>query len=68
MGILKIEKKTFIKLEKFFKKINNKKISLIHFINETIKAKIATYNYSVFKNYWYEVANILDLKYLKKSI
>ena len=68
MGILKFEKKTFMNLEKFYKKMNNKKISLTHFINETIKAKIATYNYSIFKNYWYEVDNISDLKYLKKSI
>ena len=68
MGILKFEKKTFIKLEKFYKKMNNKKISLTHFINETIKAKIATYNYSIFKNYWYEIDNISDLNYLKKNI
>jgi choline kinase len=68
MGILKIEKKTFNKLEKFYKKINNKKISLTHFINETIKSKITTYNYSVFKNYWYEIDNISDLKYLKRNI
>lgn len=68
MGILKIEQKSFNKLEKFYKKMNNKKISLTHFINETIKAKITTYNYSVFKNYWYEVDNISDLKYLKRSI
>ena len=68
MGILKIEKKTFNKLEKFYKKMNNKKISLTHFIDETIKAKIATYNYSVFKNYWYEIDNISDLNYLKINI
>ena len=68
MGILKIEQKSFNKLEKFYKKMNNKKISLTHFINETIKAKITTYNYSVFKNYWYEVDNISDLNYLKKNI
>ena len=68
MGILKIEHKTFNKLEKFYKKMNNKKISLTHFINETIKAKITSYNYSVFKNYWFEIDNISDLKYLKKNI
>ena len=68
MGILKIEWKTFNKLEKFYKKMKNKEISLTNFINETIKAKIATYNYSVFENYWYEIDNISDLKYLKKSM
>ena len=68
MGILKIEQKTFYKLEKFYKKIDNKKISLTHFINETIKAKITSYKYSVFSNYWYEIDNLSDLRYLKKNI
>ena len=68
MGILKIEQKTFYKLEKFYKIINNKKISLTHFINKTIKAKITNYKYSVFKNYWYEIDNLSDLKYLKRNI
>jgi len=68
MGILKLEYKTFLKLEKFYKKMNNKKISLTHFINETIKVKIASYKYSVFKNYWFEIDNITDLEYLKKNV
>lgn len=68
MGILKIERKTFYKLEKYYKEINNKKISLTHFINQTIKAKITNYKYSVFKNYWYEIDNLSDLKYLKRNI
>ena len=68
MGILKIEEKTFYKLEKYYKKMNNKKISLTHFINQTIKAKITNYKYSVFKNYWYEVDNLSDLIYLKRNI
>lgn len=68
MGILKIEQKTFYKLEKFYKKMNNKKISLTHFINETIKAKITNYKYIVFKNYWYEIDNFSDLKFLRNNI
>lgn len=68
MGILKIDKKTFYKLEKFYGEINNKNISLTHFINQTIKAKITNYKYSVFKNYWYEIDNLSDLKYLKRNI
>ena len=67
MGILKLEYKTFLRLEKFYKKMNNKKISLTHFIDETIKAKIVKYKYSVFNNYWYEVDNIDDLNFLKKT-
>ena len=68
MGILKIDKKTFYKLDKFYKKMNNRKISLTHFINEAIKEKITNFKYSVFKDTWYEVDNLSDLKYLKKNI
>ena len=68
MGIVKIEYKTFIKLIKFYKKLNNKKISFTHFLNEAIKFKITEFKYIAFKNYWYEVDNIADLKYLKNNI
>lgn len=68
MGIIKIEYKTFNKLENFYKKLKNKKISMTHFLNESIKFNIANYKYFPFKNYWYEVDNIADLNYLKKNI
>ncbi len=68
MGILKISYSTFLNLEKFYKFINNKKISLTEFINESIKLRIAEYKYHKFKNYWYEVDNLHDLKFLKKDI
>ena len=68
MGIVKIEYKTFIKLIKFYKKLNNKKISFTNFLNEAIKFKITEFKYIAFKNYWYEVDNIADLKYLKRDI
>ena len=68
MGILKIETKTFYKLERFYKKINNKKISLTEFIDKSIKSKIAEFKYKPCKNYWYEVDNYKDLKFLKKDI
>lgn len=68
MGILKIKYESFNKLEKFYKRLGNKQISFTHFINETIKANIAKYKYLEFKNYWYEVDNLHDLKFLKKNI
>ena len=68
MGILKIKYESFYKLEKFYKRLGNKQISFTHFINETIKANIEKYKYLEFKNYWYEVDNLHDLKYLKKNI
>ena len=68
MGILKIKYESFNKLEKFYKTLGNKQISFTHFINKSIKANIAKYKYLEFKNYWYEVDNLHDLKYLKKNI
>ena len=67
MGIVKINRNTFNKLEKFYKILNNKKISLTEFIDKSIKSKITTYKYAVMKNYWYEVDNYQDLKFLKKD-
>ena len=66
MGIMKIDFKTFNKLERFYKNLNNKNISLTEFINETIKSKITEYKYYPSNYYWYEVDNYKDLEYLKK--
>ena len=68
MGILKIDHQTFIKLEKFYKNLKNKKISLTEFINESIKSKITEYKYFASKNYWYEIDTLNDLMCLKKDI
>ena len=68
MGIVKIDQKTFNILRKFYKTLNNKKISFTEFINESIKSKITEYKYYQSKYYWYEVDNYKDLKYLKKNI
>ena len=68
MGILKLSYNSFNKLYKFYKILNNKKISLTEFINESIKSKKVQYKYIALNNYWYEVDNEKDLKYLRKSI
>ncbi len=68
MGILKVDIKTFFELKEFYNSLNNKKISLTEFINESIKSKIAEYKYFISKYYWYEVDNYHDLKYLKKTL
>ena len=68
MGIIKINQKTFNNLKKFYKALNNKKISLTEFINSSIKSKITNYKYYPSKYYWYEVDNYKDLKYLKKDM
>lgn len=68
MGIVKIDHQTFIKLERFYKNLKNKKISLTEFINESIKSKITEYKYFASKNYWYEIDYLNDLMCLKKDI
>ena len=68
MGILKLSYNSFNKLYKFYKILNNNKISLTEFINESIKSKKVQYKYIALNNYWYEVDNERDLKYLRKSI
>ena len=68
MGIIKIDQKTFNNLRKFYKTLNNKKISLTEFINNSIESKTTEYKYYPSKYYWYEVDNYKDLKYLKKDV
>lgn len=68
MGILKINRKTFNNLEKFYKLLNNKKISMTEFIDKSIKSKVAEFKCQPFKNFWYEVDNFQDLSFLKKDI
>lgn len=68
MGLLKINRKTFNDLVKFYNILNNKKVSLTEFIDKSIKSKVAEFKYHSFKNYWYEVDNYKDLNFLKKEI
>jgi choline kinase len=68
MGILKITRKTFIIMNKFFKELDNKKISMTEFINLVIKRKLASFNYISTNKFWYEVDNSYDLKILKNDI
>ena len=68
MGILKINTKTFEKLLKLYKNINNKKISMTEFLNLAIQKKLANFNYIATKKFWHEIDNLKDLKILKKKI
>ena len=68
MGILKINNKTFEKLLKLYKNINNKKISMTEFLNLAIQKKLANFNYIATKKFWHEIDNLKDLKILKKKI
>lgn len=68
MGILKITSKTFIIMNKFYKELDNKKISMTEFINLIIKMKLASFNYINTNKFWYEVDSSRDLKILKNDI
>lgn len=68
MGILKITNNTFLKMHKFYKELNNKKISMTEFINLVIQRKLGSFNYISTNKFWYEVDNSRDLKILKKEI
>jgi choline kinase len=68
MGIIKIDQNSFDKLRKFYKSLNNRNISMTKFINDSINSKIASFKYIKSKDYWFEVDNYEDLKFLKKEI
>jgi choline kinase len=68
MGILKITSKTFLIMNKFYKELDNKKISMTEFINLVIRRKLASFNYISTNKFWYEVDNSRDLKILKNDI
>ena len=53
---------------KFYKELDNKKISMTEFINLIIKMKLASFNYISTNKFWYEVDNSRDLKILKNDI
>jgi choline kinase len=68
MGILKITNNTFLKMYKFYKELNDKKINMTEFINLIIQKKIANFDYMTTNKFWYEVDNAQDLRILRKEI
>jgi len=68
MGIIKIDQNSFLKLRKFYNSLNDKNISMTKFINDSIKSKVTNFKYIKSKDYWFEVDNYEDLKFLRKEI
>lgn len=66
MGIFKITKKSFNKLNLLFKKINNKNIDMTNFLNIAIKNKIIKFEIRKYNSYWFEIDNINDINSLSK--
>ncbi|MDC0859202.1 NTP transferase domain-containing protein [Candidatus Pelagibacter sp.] len=68
MGLFKLEKNTFFILEKYFRKINNKKIDMTTFLNFSIINKNLKFKIKKYKNYWYEIDNEKDLNLASKEL
>ena len=64
MGLIKIMNKDFLKLKKFYKKID-KNIDFTSFLNLAIKKNIVNLKYIKTNIEWYEIDNLKDLKHVE---
>lgn len=68
MGIFKITKKTFMKLNLFYKKIKNYKIDMTTFLNLSVKNKLLKMEIKKYKKFWYEIDSDRDIKSFPKRV
>ncbi len=68
MGIFKLTKKSYFKLEKYFKSIKNKQIDMTSFINQSIKNDKIKFEVKKNKLKWLEIDNYKDLRFANKEI
>jgi hypothetical protein len=68
MGIIKLVSKDFLKLKKFFKKINNNKIDMTSFLNLALIKKIIKLYPLYTSKFWYEIDSGKDIKFTSKEI
>ena len=62
MGLIKIIYKDFLRMEKYYGKIDNKQIDLTSFINFLLKKKKLNICCSKTNKFWFEIDSIKDLK------
>ena len=67
MGLIKLKKKDFVKLRKFYKKLD-KKIDFTSFINLSLKEKIIKLKVITTKKFWIEIDSEKDLKLAEKLV
>jgi len=67
MGIIKISKKDFLEMHKFYKSLKNISIDLTTFLNKFIKHRKLGLNYKIFKKFWFEIDNQKDLYVARTS-
>ena len=68
MGLLKLKKKTYFNLMRFYKKINNDKIDMTSFINLCINNNKLKINVSKSSYFWYEIDTISDFNFAEKEL
>ena len=68
MGIFKLKKKDFFKMEKLYKKIKNKKIDMTSFLDRTIKSTDIKFIPKKYKNIWFEIDNASDINVASKLL
>ena len=67
-GIIKIKKKTYFNLMRFYKKINNDKIDMTSFINLCINNNKLKISVSKSSYFWYEIDTISDFNFAEKEL
>ncbi len=68
MGIIKFKRSSFLKLSRFYIKLENKNIDFTSFLNQAIEKKVIDINVITTNKYWFEIDNKKDLKILKNFI
>lgn len=68
MGLIKLSKRTFLDLYKFFKKLKLKKIDMTSFLNEAIKKNCVKLSYNEYGSFWFEIDSFKDIKAANKFL
>lgn len=68
MGIIKIKKKSFFKLSKYFNENCDPKMDMTTFINETIKNKITNFYSENYRSFWFEIDTKKDIEETSKLL
>lgn len=68
MGLIKLSKRTFFDLYKFFKKLKLKKIDMTSFLNEAIKKNCVKLSYNEYGSFWFEIDTFKDIKAANKFL
>ncbi len=68
MGLIKLSKRTFFGLYRFFKKLKLKKIDMTSFLNEAIKKNCVKLSYNEYGSFWFEIDSFNDIKAANKLL